>query len=61
LCWDYLPGHSQPMARTAAMAVFAALAIGANGEGAKELTDANFDDEVVKSGKFAFVKFLAPW
>jgi len=49
------------MARTAAMAVFAALAIGANGEGAKELTDANFDDEVVKSGKFAFVKFLAPW
>ena len=29
--------------------------------GALELTDANFDDVVFKSGKAAFVKFLAPW
>jgi len=49
------------MAHAFSIAVIAALAIGVNGEGAKELTDANFDDEVVKSGKFAFVKFLAPW
>ena len=26
-----------------------------------ELTDDNFDDQVFKSGKAAFVKFLAPW
>ena len=26
-----------------------------------ELTDANFDDEVFKSGKSAFIKFQAPW
>jgi tubulin beta len=29
--------------------------------GATELTEANFDDEVVSSGKGAFIKFLAPW
>jgi hypothetical protein len=29
--------------------------------GALELSPANFDDEVVSSGKGAFVKFLAPW
>jgi len=43
------------------MAVIAVCAIGARSDGAKDLTDANFDDEVIKSGKFAFVKFLAPW
>ena len=26
-----------------------------------ELTAANFDKEVIDSGKSAFVKFLAPW
>jgi len=49
------------MVRALSIAVIAACAIGAKSDGAKELTDANFDDEVVKSGKFAFVKFLAPW
>jgi len=39
------------------MAVIAVCAIGARSDGAKDLTDANFDDEVIKSGKFAFVKF----
>jgi len=29
--------------------------------GAVELTGSNFDDLVTKSGKNAFVKFLAPW
>jgi len=29
--------------------------------GTVELTPANFDDLVLKSGKAAFVKFLAPW
>jgi len=28
---------------------------------AVELTPDNFDDLVLKSGKSAFVKFLAPW
>ena len=28
---------------------------------ALELTEANWDAEVVKSGKAAFIKFLAPW
>jgi protein disulfide-isomerase A6 len=37
-----------------------ALAVGAAGE-AVELTDSNFDRLVFKSGKSAFVKFLAPW
>jgi hypothetical protein len=29
--------------------------------GALDLSPANFEDEVVNSGKNAFVKFLAPW
>jgi len=29
--------------------------------GPVELTSANYDQEVVSSGKNAFVKFLAPW
>lgn len=29
--------------------------------GAVDLTPANFDTLVTKSGKSAFVKFLAPW
>jgi len=29
--------------------------------GAVELTPDNFDDLVMKSGKAAFIKFLAPW
>jgi len=33
---------------------------GASAE-AVELTDANWQTEVVDSGKSAFVKFLAPW
>jgi len=28
---------------------------------ALELTQANWDKEVVQSGKAAFIKFLAPW
>lgn len=31
------------------------------GDASMELTQANFDDVVIKSGKFTFVKFLAPW
>jgi hypothetical protein len=30
-------------------------------QSATELTPDNFDDLVVKSGKSAFIKFLAPW
>jgi len=30
-------------------------------QGTLELTDKNFDELVFKSGKGAFVKFLAPW
>ena len=37
-----------------------ALVAGAAGE-AVELTSTNFDKLVFKSGKSAFVKFLAPW
>lgn len=36
------------------------LVVGANA-GAVDLTSANFDAEVLESGKAAFVKFLAPW
>jgi len=28
---------------------------------AVQLTEKNFEDQVVNSGKSAFVKFLAPW
>jgi len=37
------------------------LAFVAVAHGAKELTDSDFDAEVLNSGKNAFVKFLAPW
>ena len=37
-----------------------ALIAGAAGE-AVELTSSNFDKLVLKSGKSAFIKFLAPW
>jgi len=48
------------MHRSAVLAVLAALTPSANG--AMDLTDANFDEQVFKSGKkFSFVKFLAPW
>jgi len=36
-------------------------AVGSAAAGAVELTPDNFDDVVVKSGKSAFIKFLAPW
>lgn len=36
------------------------LVLGANA-GAVDLTAKNFDQEVLGSGKSAFVKFLAPW
>ena len=36
-------------------ASFAAVAL------AKELTNADFDDQVFNSGKNSIVKFLAPW
>ena len=36
------------------------LAAGSNAE-AVELTEKNFDRLVAKSGKAAFIKFLAPW
>ena len=41
-------------------AILLAIATTANA-GAMELTKSNFDDAVKKSGKNAFVKFLAPW
>jgi len=37
------------------------LAFVAVAHGAQELTDKDFDAEVLNSGKNAFVKFLAPW
>ena len=40
--------------------IFAALSATANA-GAVQLTAANFDAEVIDSGKSGFVKFLAPW
>lgn len=43
------------------MRSFLLCALAAPAFGALELTDANFDDVVFKSGKAAFVKFLAPW
>jgi len=36
-------------------------AVGSAAAGAVELTPDNFDDVVLKSGKSAFIKFLAPW
>ena len=43
--------------RTAAVLLLA----GTVHSAAIELTPANFDDQVLNSGKNAFVKFLAPW
>jgi len=40
--------------------VLSCLLLGANSE-AVELTIKNFDKKVTKSGKAAFIKFLAPW
>jgi len=37
------------------------VALAAPALGALELTPDNFDTEVLKSGKAAFIKFLAPW
>ena len=44
----------------ARLTLFAALAATVSGS-AVELTPDNFDKEVLKSGKAAFIKFLAPW
>jgi len=51
---NFLTPH--PMMRSFLLCALAAPAFGA-----LELTEANFDDVVLKSGKAAFVKFLAPW
>jgi len=45
------------MARAFLLLVLAATAVSA----VTNLTPDNFDDLVFKSGKSAFVKFLAPW
>jgi len=45
------------MLRTGLLLAFAATSAAS----AVELTSKNFDDVVKKSGKNAFVKFLAPW
>jgi len=42
-------------------AIISVLALVAGANAAKDLTDANFDEEVFASGKAAFIKFLAPW
>jgi len=42
------------------LALCSLAAVGVAGE-AVELTSDNFDRLVLKSGKSAFVKFLAPW
>lgn len=44
-----------------AFALIPLMAAVASASGAMELTGANFDAEVVESGKAAFIKFLAPW
>ena len=50
--------HSQyKMMKVAAFAAMVATAAA----GAVELSPATFDEEVISSGKGAFVKFLAPW
>ena len=41
------------------VALISALAVTASAT--TELTPDNFDDLVLKSGKAAFIKFLAPW
>ena len=42
--------------------IFVAAAMAASAyAGAVDLTAANFDKEVIESGKAAFIKFLAPW
>jgi len=45
----------------AAFALMGLAASGVRGDGAMELNEANFDEQVFKSGKFVFIKFLAPW
>ena len=50
-------GVTAIMLRTGLLLAFAATSAAS----AVELTSKNFDDVVKKSGKNAFVKFLAPW
>jgi len=42
------------------VAAFAAM-VATAAAGAVELSPATFDEEVISSGKGAFIKFLAPW
>jgi hypothetical protein len=42
------------------LAITASLAVAAEAS-AVQLTKANFDAEIIDSGKSGFVKFLAPW
>jgi len=50
------------MMRSILFSAVAALALVASANaGAIELTEANFDELVLNSGKAAFIKFLAPW
>jgi len=49
---------------TACTAIVVALAISSahGNDGAAELTEENFEEQIFQSGKtFSFVKFLAPW
>ncbi len=55
----WLPFALRAMARLTAVLV--AVTLGRAVGGAVDLTSANYDAEVVNSGKNAFVKFLAPW
>jgi len=51
--------HRSTMAKMLAVLMLGMVA-SANA-GAVELTAKNFDDQVLASGKSAFIKFLAPW
>ena len=53
--------RASAMRTTAFATILAVLAPHAAHAGAFEATDKNFDSAVMKSGKHAFVKFLAPW
>jgi len=53
--------YSLPRPSTMALRLALIAALASTSHAALELTDETWDQEVVKSGKAAFIKFLAPW